>query len=462
MKIIDIIYLISVTILVFAFVFFPKLTKGFSISFIIFIIVLAILQLLTSGFYWHYFFSYLLLGVLSFIACCSWSANSRLKRRLIRVSLLVLLIAAIVPWWVLTPVPEMIGPTGKYLVGTRIFRWVDMARDEQITTRKDDKRNVVVQAWYPAQEGSQGTHSEYIDGLGELPAQIGPLPSWVFDHYEQVNTYGLMNVAVSKTKKKWPVILFLTGNGASRAFYTSLVSGLASHGYIVLAIDHPYEAMIAKLADGKITTTIEAHSSEQSSLVGLMEERLITRIADVEFVLDQLQSPLASPKDFFYSLDHNSIFITGHSLGGASAAVAMAADPRIKAAANIDGTLYGQLPRPNGTHPFLLIESSKDGDRFQSYQNGNKKLFKQFNGGFRFQIPEADHYSFTDAPFMLGLPARYVMGKFQSFGQIPEQTHYATIGILDLFFSGVQKNDLSSMQSVVSRYPWVVRKPVNY
>ncbi|WP_165501820.1 alpha/beta hydrolase family protein [Pedobacter frigiditerrae] len=425
-------------------------------------ILLALIQLLSYGFYWHYLPSYFLILLMVMMTIFSKNHLSKIKRRLLRFLMVLMLFTSILPWSILLPVPELTKPRGDYKVGTRIFRWVDHGRAEKITSDLNDKRNVVLQVWYPSEENIKGSHSGYLDGLGSLPEKIGPLPKWIFDQYDQINTYGILDAPISKEQEQWPVIIFLTGNGASRAFYTSLIADLASHGYVVLAIDHPYEAMIVKLANGKIVTTIENHSDARPNLMKFMEDRLHTRIADVRFVLNQLGNLKASPDNFLLSLDQNRIFITGHSLGGASGAVAMACDSRIKAAANIDGTLYGELPKPNGAHPFLLIESKKeDGDRFLRYQNGNKKLFQQFEGGYRYEIAEADHYSFTDAPLLLSFPARFLASHFQEFGQIPFKTQTMTVDILNAFFSGAQSNNFTDMDSIAERYPGIVRKPIN-
>ena len=459
---IDVVFLISITIIASCLTLIPKRINGVLKPLIAFTLLLAGIQLLIYGFYWHYLPSYLLIVLMVMIAILSKDNISKIKKRLLQAALVLMLMASILPWAILLPVPELIKPQGIYKVGARIFRWVDHTRAEQITSDLNDKRNVVVQAWYPSEENAKGAPSNYLDALDSLPKKIGPLPGWIFDHYDQVNTYGILNAPVSKACAQWPVVLFLTGNGASRAFYTSLVAGLASHGYVVLAIDHPYEAMITKLANGKIVTTIEEHSNTHPNLMKFMEDRLKTRIADVQFVLNQLGNPKACPDNFLLSLDQNRIVITGHSLGGATAAVAMAVDSRIKAAANIDGTLYGELPKPTGTHPFLLIESKKEqGERFLRYQNGNKKLFKQFGGGYRYEIPDADHYSFTDAPLLLGFPARFMASRFQEFGQIPTKTHHATIGILTTFFSDALTNNFTDADSVAKRYPGVIRKEIN-
>jgi predicted dienelactone hydrolase len=255
---------------------------------------------------------------------------------------------------------------------------------------------------------------------------------------------------------------FLTGNSAARAFYTSVVAGLASYGYVVLAIDHPYEAMITQLANGEISTPIEVFLKDADGPTNFMKDRIDLRIADVQFVLNQLSGSDTSANSFLSSLDRNQIVITGHSLGGATAAVAMAVDSRIKAAANVDGTLYGELPKPNEQRPFLLLESKKDPpDQYVRYEDGNQRLFEHFEGGYRYQIIDADHYSFTDAPLLLAPPTRLLAGSVFGLGNIPTMTHNATVNILNSFFYSVLNNEMCDLDSVASSYKGIIRKPVD-
>jgi predicted dienelactone hydrolase len=424
------------------------------------VIVLAIVQLSIEGYYWQFIPVYCLILFLIVMGLFLKTVNNKLQKRLFRISLSFLIIASIVPWSIFLPIPTLTEPRGNYNTGTRIFRWIDIDRDEQITSNSSDKRNVIVQAWYPVEENAKGIHSIYLDGLDNLPEKIGVIPSFIFDHYDQIDSHGILDAPISKKRDQWPVVIFLTGNGAARAFYTSLVTELASYGYVVLVLDHPYEALITQLADGKIATPIEVYLKNEPNLLNFMKRRLDLRIADVEFVIDQLVGPKASD-NFFSSLDQNRILIAGHSLGGATAAVAMAQDSRIKAAVNIDGTLYGDLPKPNGPHPFLLIESNKDdSDQYVRYETGNQQLFRQFEGGFRYEITEADHYSFTDAPLLLAFPTRFLASRVLGVGNIPTRTHHETVDILNTFFDDAQKSNFSDMDSISGRYPGIIRKPI--
>jgi dienelactone hydrolase len=462
MKSIDIVFLVFIITLTSGFIIIPKRMNGISIPFIALTIVTAIVQFLLEGHYWQYLPSYVLIVLLIIAALFFERINSKTQKKFLQITILFLLLASIVPWAIFLPIPKLIEPQGHYKVGTRIFRWIDFSRAEQITSDLNDKRNVVVQAWYPTEHDAKGTHSSYLDGMDNLPEKIGILPRWIVEHYDQINTYGTINAPLAKAQNQWPVIIFLTGNGASRAFYTSLVAGLASHGYVVLAIDHPYEAMITQLANGKIATTVEDHSND-TDLTNFMKGRLDTRIADVQFVINRISNSKGSSGDFLSSLDQNRIVIAGHSLGGATAAAAMALDSRIKAAANIDGTLYGELPKPNSPRPFLLLESNKEeSSRYVRYENGNQKFFQQFGGGYRYEIMEADHYSFTDAPLLLALPTRFLVGRILEFGNIPNRTHTATVDILNTFFYGVLNDKLSELDSIAARHQGIIRKPVGY
>lgn len=462
MKSIDVLLLTGIVTTGLWLILFPKRINGILKSLIALTVLLALVQLFMEGYYWQYVPGYLLLLVMGMQSIFLKENTGKLKIRLLRFTLLFLLLASIVPWAIFLPIPTLLKPQGNYPVGTRIFRWVDVDRWETITSDPHDKRNVVVQAWYPTEENAQGTHSPYLDGMNQLPEQIGPLPRRLVEHYDQINTYGILNAPISKAQHQWPVVIFLTGNVASRAFYTGLVAGLAGHGYVVLAIDHPYEAMITQLADGTIATTIENHSNDAPDLTNFMKGRLDLRIADITFVLKQLNNPKARPDPFLGSLDQNRMVIAGHSLGGATAAVAMASDSRLKAAVNIDGTLYGELPKPTGPRPFLLIESNKEeGERFRRYENGNQRLFKQFGGGYRYELSEADHYSFTDAPFLLAPPTRFPVGAVLGFGNIPTKTHRATVDLLHAFFQGVLNKKAADLDSVANRYQGIIRKPID-
>ena len=241
-------------------ILFPKYNKKILLIFVVLVSIIAIVQFLWKGFYWQYLPAYLLIAYLISISCVN-RASKGFYRTLQQIVLGLLLVVSITPWAIFSPIPTLTKPQGKYAVGTQVFRWIDSTRTEQITKDPFDKRNVIVQAWYPTQQDVKGSHSLYLDGLPNLPPKVGPIPSFLLEHYDQINTYAVANATPLKAQRKWPVVLFLPGYGAARAFYTSLAVGLASHGYVIFCLDHPYEAAITQLANGKLATTIEKLST---------------------------------------------------------------------------------------------------------------------------------------------------------------------------------------------------------
>jgi predicted dienelactone hydrolase len=354
--------------------------------------------------------------LLALAAWRGWRPSGWIQRS----GVIVLLLLAIAPWTLAPPAPTLPSPTGPYALGSRIFRWVDPARPETATADPNDRRNVVAQVWYPAATGAKGDHPPYIDGLGRLPSMVSVLPGFMMRGYGRIDTHAVAGAPVSP-ERPWPVVLFSPGYGAPRAAYTGLVTELASRGFVVVAIDHPYESAVVELADGTLATNIAPAGDAD----GYMSRQQDIRAADITFVINKLaQEPALAGR-----LDLARIVAIGHSFGGPSAVLAMTRDPRVRAAANLDGTPYGELPSAHLDRPFLLIESDlAEAPHGQRYVEGNAKLIANASAATRrLTIAHANHYSFTDAPLMLAPPARWVVSLIAggSAGAVPTQRRTA-------------------------------------
>ncbi|MBF6460766.1 hypothetical protein IU433_17180 [Nocardia puris] len=281
---------------------------------------LAVIQLITEGFYWQFLPTYVLLCVTALFAFFppgrrAWSVVSRVA--------IALLIVPAAGAWAVTPVPELPAPSGPYLVGTETFRWVDPARDEPATPDPDDRRAVIAQAWYPAAEPT-GRRAPYLDGLGDLPASVSGIPGFVFGAYADVDTLGELLATPHPDRERWPVVLFSPGYGAPRGFYTGLVAELASRGFVVLAVDHPYESAVTELPGGDLATpvAVPADPDEGERYMAAQQD---VRASDLRFVLDRLDA--LGPR-LTGRVDTEHVAVIGHSFGGAAAAATAAADPR--------------------------------------------------------------------------------------------------------------------------------------
>ncbi|MDO3647329.1 alpha/beta hydrolase family protein [Nocardia mangyaensis] len=404
------------------------------------LIVGALMQWLVEGFRWHLVPVQLLIALMLGFVLTEGDTEPVRRRVVPRSGIGVLAAVSVIPWAV-PPVPELPEPTGRYAVGSEIFRWVDQSRAEPATATGDDRRNVVVQAWYPADQHTP-RRWVYLDGHGRLPARVGQLPGFLLAEYSGIDSHASADVPLARDRAQWPVVLFSPGYAAPRAFYTGLVTDLASRGFIVLAVDHPYESGVTELADGTIATTVGQIADDDPDATRSMTEHLDTRTADLRFVLDQLGRPemLGPLAD---RVDLGSLTATGHSLGGAAALSALSADPRLTAAATIDGVLYGTLAERTLDRPVLLLESDRsETGHSQRHLDGNGALLDRLDApGFRYEVSEADHYSFTDVPQFLSTPARFVVTGIFGGSRGPAATQRATNDILVPFLTG-SHNDI--------------------
>jgi len=137
-----------------------------------------------------------------------------------------------------------------------------------------------------------------------------------------------------------------------RATLTTWAEDLASHGYVVAVIDHTYENRATTFPDGRVTGCAACEVDDQP---GFWEKLARTRSADTSFVLDEL---LRAKR--FDLIDPKRIGMTGHSAGGAITTQAMLADSRIRAGADIDGSVHVNIPDSGLSRPFMFMGSSDE------------------------------------------------------------------------------------------------------
>lgn len=374
---------------------------------------------------------------------------------------LVALAAASIGVWILPAVPTLPPPDGRHAVGTEIHRWTDAARDEPRTADSSDRRSVIAQAWYPAarRDGTDGrARLPYIDGVGRMPAKVSGLPSFLLRRYDRIDSHADASAPLARGERPWPVVILSPGYGAPRAVYTGLATRLASRGFVVFVLDHPYESAVTELPDGRVVGT-EEHFTPGESRINYMAEQQRVRSADIRFVIDQLARPeMLSPALRAGAIDAAKVAVIGHSFGGAVSAMVLSEDPRVAAAANIDGTPYGDLPDRQLTRPFLLLQSDlTEGPHGALFHDGNGKLLANLTApGFRYELKQADHYGFTDAPYFLAPPGRWLLARLIGGARGPAATQQATADILAAFLSGPLTGVEVDLAAVTARHPGVV------
>jgi predicted dienelactone hydrolase len=149
----------------------------------------------------------------------------------------------------------------------------------------------------------------------------------------------------------YPLVVFSHGAFGIKASNTSTFMDLASNGYVVCSIDHPYHSLMTVDADGHRTMVdlsflqevIDLNKGKYDEETGyrLHQKWMALRVADINFVLDTiLQQVKDSSSDGVYRLiDPGRIGLMGHSLGGESVAQVARERSDISAVVNLDSNL---------------------------------------------------------------------------------------------------------------------------
>jgi predicted dienelactone hydrolase len=303
------------------------------------------------------------------------------------------------------------APTGAFGVGRRIVRWIDASRTETLSARSNEKREVVIWLWYPAATTPDSKPAPYVDQLDQLSKG---LPGEAVSLARSAQSYAVSNAAVAAATQKFPVILFSPGSGTIPALYTSLCEELASHGYVVAAVDHPYDDLAVLLSDGRVVNQAEWPSDGEERL-RFERERVTVRTQDLRFALDQLALVAGGriADSLQGKLDLSQIGAFGHSVGGMTAAELCRQDPRVLACANMDGVVnampaYDDDSAPRLDRPFLFLEKpfrAIEGERPEDAQRrlaflrekGDALLSNVRKGSsYRVTITGATHETFSD------------------------------------------------------------------
>ena len=192
-------------------------------------------------------------------------------------------------------------------------------------------RAIPTRVWYPA-ERRRGPAAAYFSApvqafVEEALRGFGiPAPAGLFD----VDTHA--TVAAPARRHVSGVLLFTGGFGLPYAFYSGLIADLASHGYAVVAFDHPHDTVVVEQPNGLL---IEGNGVDDAAAFQ-------ARLLDIDAVLDALAQLVP------HARRHTPIGILGHSNGGAAAGEAMLLHREFGAGVNLDGFIPGGAFLPGG------------------------------------------------------------------------------------------------------------------
>ncbi|WET76540.1 hypothetical protein P3102_20670 [Amycolatopsis sp. QT-25] len=350
------------------------------------------------------------------------------------------------------PVPVFPVPSGAFAVGTRMLQWTDSLRPETFTADPLDRRTVVVQLWYPAQKSPTNTpQAPYLGRtedeartVSEALARATGLPGFLLDDIPRARTRSVFGAPVAREGGRFPIVLFSPGSSGVRTQNTAWAEELASHGYVVAALDHPYDSAAVVLADGRTITTETVSSGDRERDEELAAGWTAVRAADLISVLTRLadldRADGADP--LTGRLDTGRVAAAGHSLGGAAALQAVRQDRRFTAVIDLDGYPHGPVS-PALDRPALALTQAITPDTDPRYlPRLTEVLERSMATSYRLTIPGAAHLTFTDGPLYLP-PVPSIVG---SLGRTESSrvVTAATLAFLNTVLRGVS-TDLSSV-----------------
>ncbi|MFH2037975.1 MAG: hypothetical protein ABIJ65_00930, partial [Chloroflexota bacterium] len=176
-------------------------------------------------------------------------------RRIFGLLLALLLFAVAYALPILLPIPKIPNASGHYKVGTFSMMLVDNSRKELYSNNSNDQRRIMVQVWYPAEPlpgDSLAPWMDRADLIGPAISRFLNLPAFFLDHLKYAQTGAYLESPVSNAQTSYPVLLFSHGWNGFRAQNTFQAINFASNGYIVVAIDHTYGAVLTVFPDGSV------------------------------------------------------------------------------------------------------------------------------------------------------------------------------------------------------------------
>ncbi len=349
---------------------------------------------------------------------------------------LSLVVAAALP--MLVPVFRFERPSGRYAIGTVTYHWIDSSRADAFAASPNERRQLMVQLWYPADAGAAAPSAPYMPDADVVTAAFARLqgkPAFLFRHFRYVTTNAMSSVPVALDKPRYPVLLFLEGSTGFRQMNTFQVEHLVSHGYIVVAIDQPGAAAAVVFPDGHLAagltvpqlramvrpsympsgTTTPSIGVRLPNGITLPDNSIIPYLSqDVSFTLDRLSTlNHADPLGIFEGkLDLQRVGVFGVSLGGIVVGDACRLDARLKACLVMDAAMSHAVVTVGLRKPGMWItrdaasmrrERQRSGGwpeaEIEAHQTSMRAVYASLPGdGYFVRVPGMFHSNFTDVP----------------------------------------------------------------
>ena len=351
---------------------------------------------------------------------------------------------------------EFPKPTGSYAVGCKTYHWMDENRQERRLSNLDDNRELMVKVWYPA-KGFVSAESPYaLDQqtllADELAGEVEMATGQKVDCANELNSIRVYAVdgADCVSGEQFPLVFFSHGSGNSFTDNTVHCENLASHGYVVVAVNHTYDSRVTVFPDGrKIENKTLDYANEKAR-----DDEVDTWVKDIQFVLDQITCE-REKSCVLKCVDLNKVGVFGHSLGGAVAIEVSRRDARIKVAVGMDAALFNRGATALFKKPLLLFvggqsfteeipdavleEINLTREEFNWLIDrvvvDNHVLYDNMDAdSYKVVLPHAGHTAFNDFAFFKTLPSIEKTGAVMRVGSVDSQLAIEIVNAYQVVF----------------------------
>ncbi|EPS43160.1 hypothetical protein H072_2934 [Dactylellina haptotyla CBS 200.50] len=315
--------------------------------------------------------------------------------------------------------------SGSYCVGkTPPIVLTDRSRKDTFNNDTTASRQILLRVYYPTarKPGSQSC-------IGDAYATPG-YASWISSflggdvtasYFQKFRTHSVTGAPLEYTEKHGklpPLLLYSHGFGVPAKLNQAMVEDVASHGYIIALMEHPWDSAYTEFPDGRVVGFAPLLAAQPPGYTPVTARAVEVRAADVLFALSSIKNGKVKIGGQDLSCLADRVGMFGHSLGGQLSLVAMLQTNKIIAGSNMDGWFWNGANATNLTNP-------ADADCHRPYINlrADPTLLPDFlrhaGGGPENEIDamkaqtgpkvqpiiaNSSHYSFTDLT-QLSIPA---------------------------------------------------------
>jgi hypothetical protein len=163
------------------------------------------------------------------------------------------------------------GPPGPYPVSYEVHDLTDESRwDIYAPSNSSHKRRIIVSSYTPIGKEEECVPTE----LAYMPPQTtieyglyaadNGLPNDIFEDIQL--EFCQLSKCKQNGKPSFPLVLFSPGLSASRLLYSNQARALASYGFVVVTVDHPYDATFVEFPDGTYVYGTVGYSDGESDI----------------------------------------------------------------------------------------------------------------------------------------------------------------------------------------------------